>query len=132
MVDKFILRWSVYLDLLYTLIDKVKGSEKKYEFVWGPPRGGMIPAVVFSHCLDLKLLIAVPPLIEPLGERDRYKKSLLIVDDCVDTGTTLNSVRDFDIATIFKKPWSPFTPKYWVKETSKWIVFPYEEPDLSL
>jgi hypoxanthine phosphoribosyltransferase len=122
-MDKLMVSWDDYITKIYQLIARVKESGKKYEFVWGPPRGGMIPAVIFGHQLDLKVLLTMPPVM-PWSE---YKSNLLIVDDCVDNGRALNTLRDYDIAVLYKKPWSPFIPKFFIEETDKWIVFPYEE-----
>jgi hypothetical protein len=33
---------------------------------------------------------------------------------------------EIKIATIFYKPWSVVKPDYYEKETSQWIVFPWE------
>jgi hypoxanthine phosphoribosyltransferase len=60
---------------------------------------------------------------------------VLIVDEVADTGKSLVLIKqhitekgaaEVKIATVYYKPWSIITPDYYAKETSRWIVFPWE------
>lgn len=60
---------------------------------------------------------------------------MLIVDEVADTGKSLKLVKEHvieeganevKIATIYYKPWSIVRPDYYSKETSDWVVFPWE------
>jgi hypoxanthine phosphoribosyltransferase len=62
-------------------------------------------------------------------------KRVLVVDEVADTGRSLELVREHilengavevKIATVYYKPWSIIKPDYYEKETSSWIVFPWE------
>jgi hypoxanthine phosphoribosyltransferase len=62
-------------------------------------------------------------------------KRVLIVDEVADTGKSLKMVREHIVqegaeevktATVYYKPWSVVRPDYFAKETSDWIVFPWE------
>ena len=112
------LTWIEYISLIDRLGDKIPHGY--YRGIVGVGRGGLIPAVVFSHRFNLPLYPITPRqgLIFG-GER------ILVVDDLVDTGSTL-SICQGDVAVLFKKPWSIITPTYWVEETEDWVVFPYE------
>jgi len=82
-----------------------------------------VHGVMISHALDIPFkAINVTPSV-PLvfvGE------NILVVDDLVDSGKTL-SLCHSDIAVLYKKPTSIKEPTFWVGETDKWVVFPYEK-----
>jgi hypothetical protein len=117
------------------------------DMIVGVARGGLIPAVRLSHLLGDKLLRIIhvkyykdinlrkekPELWADIG---KPKGKVLVVDDVADTGTTLEfvvrylkekGVTDIRIATIAWKPKSRLKPDFYVYETDKWIVFPWEE-----
>lgn len=81
--------------------------------------------------------------IDPLLNTLHDNCMILLVDDIFDTGRTMQrmierlSVRtnQVRIATIFYKPGcctTPLRPDFYVKETSRWIVFPHELMGLTL
>ena len=60
---------------------------------------------------------------------------ILLVDDVVDTGKSAvlikehlcrEGVKEIRILTLYYKPWSIVKPDFYSKETSNWIVFPWE------
>ena len=62
-----------------------------------------------------------------------FQNKVLIVDDLVDTGKTVAEVikrlreKNTHVAVLAKKPWSIISPDYYLFETDKWVVFPWEE-----
>ena len=59
-------------------------------------------------------------------------KKILVVDDLIDEGRTLKSFAvypHYRFAVLYKKPWSPIEPHYYIGETEDWIVFPWEDPE---
>jgi len=75
-----------------------------------------------------------PTLTQPVSVPVMGKK-VLVVDEVADTGKSLKLVKEHilgrgatevKIATVYYKPWSVLTPDYYEKETSCWIVFPWE------
>lgn len=62
----------------------------------------------------------------------KVEEPILIIDDVIDSGDTMLSVRKkirnakSDIAVLFRKPWTKVKPDYYLRETDKWIVFPWE------
>jgi hypoxanthine phosphoribosyltransferase len=62
----------------------------------------------------------------------KLMEPILIIDDIIDSGETILAAkkkirkRSSDVAVIFKKPWSKVKPDYYVEETDKWVVFPWE------
>ena len=87
--------------------------------VYGPPRGGLIFAVMLSHKL------AIPMLMAPAD-------GCLIVDDIADTGSTLQKYRadknsNYIIATMYYHQQSTVVPDFWLYEKKdSWIVYPWE------
>jgi len=114
----------------------------------GVARGGLIPSVRLSHLLnDLLMRVVHVKYYEDVDETreepeifwsdvEKLEGKVLVVDDVADTGSTLEVVLDhledraedeLKICTIAYKPSSKIEPDYFIYETSKWIVFPWEE-----
>lgn len=99
-------------------------ANKNITGVYGPPRGGVILAVMISHRL------AVPMLSAPC-------ENCIIVDDICDTGETLihyyknsSSLKKpkYNITTMIYNDGAAVLPEYfWGKKENNWIVFPWEE-----
>ena len=85
--------------------------------VMGLPRGGLIPAVLISHELNL------PFVLHP-------GKNTLEVDDINDTGHTLSKAPGAYWAVLHNKPTSKFKDCIYAKEVgNQWIVYPWERED---
>jgi len=78
-----------------------------------------------------------PVITQPVSVSVMGKK-VLVVDDVADTGKSLRLVRshliergatEVKIATIYYKPWSILTPDWYEKETSSWVIFPWERKE---
>ncbi|MDH7477961.1 MAG: phosphoribosyltransferase family protein, partial [Candidatus Bathyarchaeota archaeon] len=76
----------------------------------------------------------LPTLTQPVSV-DVVGKRVLVVDEIADTGQSLKLVKEHivkqgakevKIATVYYKPWSIIKPDYYEKETSRWVVFPWE------
>jgi hypothetical protein len=75
-----------------------------------------------------------PIITQPLTA-DVKGKNVLVVDDVVDSGRTLEIVteqvrlrgaRSVRTAVLFYKPKSIIRPDFFAQETSEWVVFPWE------
>ena len=73
------LNWVDFYECIYSIYIRCKN--KKFEGVYGIPRGGLCLAVALSHSLGLPLL-------------DKPKNNSLIVDDVYDTGCTLEKIKN--------------------------------------
>ena len=107
-VERFITSASSYLGL--------EAFPKSYTGVYGPARGGLIFAVIFSNRFNLPFLGA--PQV-----------GCLCVDDICDTGDTALAWKNkgYTIATMFYKQGAKVVPDYWLQEKEdKWIIFPWE------
>lgn len=125
------LSWVQYGNYLDYLCKKIKRSRIKFDYVFGIPRGGLIPATIISHTLGIKLTTS---FLCVLNIKDN--KKILLVDDVVDKNVTmkeyLNNANSFHFkmvktATIFKHEKSDYTPDFYVATNKNWIKFPYEK-----
>lgn len=104
----------------------VREHNLKLTGVYGLPRGGLVPAVMLSHELD------IPFLGSPA-------KGCLIVDDICDTGESLlhyaknssdaQTENNYVIATIYyKENMLDVKPDLYLRQKyDAWIVFPWEK-----
>ena len=125
--SKLIITNSDFIDHIYALSDMIKRDQNErktqYKAIYAIPRGGLIIGVYLSHLLDLDFCTD-DKLIHPIN-----RNYVLIVDDLVDTGRTLEAYPEFDHAVLYHKKRSSVHPKYVVKkniDNNQWIVFPYE------
>lgn len=140
--------WKQIYDMLLALADKINAEGFKPDVIVGVCRGGWPPARVISDLLENAELANVkaefylgvgetkgePVITQPVSTSVLGKK-VLVVDEVADTGKSLRLVKEHlmergavevKIATIYYKPWSIVIPDYYEKETSRWIVFPWE------
>lgn len=59
------------------------------EYIYGVPRGGLIPATIFSHMMGVPLIIDEMAFRKLANDGHR----ILLVDDINDTGRTLSQLR---------------------------------------
>ena len=156
-VEKSYLEWDMYFVLMKTLIDKIKESKIKFDYIFGPCRGGYIPAVMISHelsvpvwNLDSKTVWSIDVGDMSPAQAEKYiqdfikskklnnplsGKTFLIVDDIIDSSETIKKlVKKFKVndnkvytASIYKHQKCSFIPNWFVCRNEKWIVFPYEK-----
>ena len=140
--------WNQIYNMLLNIADKIRKTSFKPDMIVGVSRGGWPPARVLSDLLDIPNLVNVraefylnvaetkgePTLTQPISTNITNKK-VLIVDEVADKGKSLELVKkhaqeqdaeEVRIATVYYKPWSVVKPDYYEKETSHWIVFPWE------
>lgn len=108
-------------------------------------RGGMAPAMIVSRELDIRTVDTISVksydnqsqaeasvLKAPSAELMRDGEGILIVDDLVDTGKTLELVRRLypkaHLATVYAKPQGRGMVDTFVTEVSQdtWIFFPWD------
>ncbi len=143
--------WEQIYELLLNLADRINWDGFKSDVIVGVSRGGWPPARVMSDLLENPKLASVttefylgvaetkgePVITQPVSASVAGKK-ILVIDDVADTGKSLRLVQDHlkeqgatevRIATIYYKPWSILVPDYYQKETSSWIIFPWERKE---
>lgn len=108
---------NYYCDIIVDQLDK------KYDAVYGVPRGGLVPAVIISHKLGI-------PLTDLRGGDDPMGCNTLVVDDINDTGKTVNEYKavGLDIAVLIERKTSAGSADFAgvIVDYDDWIVFPWE------
>ena len=117
--------WQEFERDIEIIAEKIKEKGWEFENIYGQPRGGLVPAVCFSHRLGIPLIL----------NKDQITEKTLIVDDIADTGKTLYPLKinylliylKLVIITLFYHRQSIFMPDIWLREKKeKWIHFPWE------
>jgi len=150
---KIVLNWEQYNTLVNNLANQIVDSQMAFKTILAIGRGGLPLGVMLSNKLKADFAAIMVsryttrnnPSRPKLGNIMLHKTSeidypLLVVDDLVDEGITLKEVltkidanivlretNKIKTATLFMKPWSIIRPNYFIKTTSKCVIFPYEE-----
>jgi hypoxanthine phosphoribosyltransferase len=118
----------------------------KPKAIIGLARGGLVPAVIMSHLLQVKMFPVSYSSKKGNGEYKEYENVLpefpitwdiLIVDDICDSGYTMKEVDKFyrlngnvvRTAALYHKEGAVITPDYiWqtIPKDANWIEFPWE------
>jgi hypoxanthine phosphoribosyltransferase len=138
--------WPEYGNLAEALAEKVRSRGVMFDLVIGIARGGMPVAMVVADHLGVRIDFINVKSYEGIAQRRTPKilstlteetkgKNVLVVDDLVDQGNTLETVNQYlngqnprllETAVLFKKPWSKIEPDYYLEVVDRWVVFPYE------
>jgi len=156
-MSKLYISAEKFMNDCFHLGNMIYESDYKPDIVLGIWRGGSIPAIVVHEYLRFRKLNVTSAVITTKSYIDIGKQSdeveidmsekvlirlknaskILIVDDVVDTGKTIEAIyKKFDnmgitakvkVASVYYKPkTSSVFPYYHLYETEKWIVFPHE------
>lgn len=143
--------WEQIYEALLNLANRIRENDFKADVIVGVSRGGWPPARIMSDLLENPELANVraefylgvaktkgDPVITQHVSTSVTDKKVLIVDEVADTGKSLRLVKshleeqgatEVKIMTIYYKPWSIVVPDWYAKETSCWIVFPWERKE---
>jgi hypothetical protein len=136
------------------LAELIRESGQTFDALVTLPRGGYFPALVVARMLGFgapdMLQACIGSYEDDKDRRGAFQrgqmprpedirgKHLLVIDDVCDTGHTLEYVCEFlqkagaasvKSGTIHYKPGrsqTPFKPDWFVEQTEKWIVYPWE------
>ena len=113
--------WKEVEDLVDILHSNIIESHFKIDHIYGIPRGGLIPAVLLSHKMNI-------PLTNYM-----YTKNTLIIDDICDSGKTLEDVLSDNPTAVlhYKSHTSRSTPDLYASKfnSDDWIIYPWELKD---
>lgn len=145
------LTWADIEEQCRFLAKEIKEQSVPFDVIIGISRGGWVPARLLSDLLDndeidtvrVKFYKSVgetakEPVVLLSTQIDIEDKDILLVDDIADTGESLaatvehikgKKVKSIFVATLLKKPISKFTPDIFAKETSDWVIFPWEKSE---
>jgi len=116
--------YSMFRRDIEKIINIIKQKNWKLKYVYGPPRGGCILAVLLSHHLDLKYLTTLNNVVNP--------EEVLLCDDVSDSGKTLLNIKNinkYKTLTLYIKPETLFIPNIWLHQVKQfcWIVYWWEK-----
>jgi len=123
-MKKVYLDWNDLEILVKKLATEIASSPVPPLYVTGLPRGGLIPAVMLSHKLNIPF-----KSINEINSIPRV--DVLIVDDIADSGETLNKYGGYQTAVLHYKIQSEHIPTFYAEEVNNdvWINYPFERED---
>ena len=147
-IDYEVPTWSQIYDMLLSQAQKIQTQNYKADIIIGVMRGGLVPARILTDLLETLELATIQisfyqdiaqPIPEPTLKQTLtvpiYGKKVLIVDDIADTGNSLKLAQTYvyqqgaletKTATLYQKPQSMTIPDFYEKQTSAWVVFPWD------
>ena len=148
-MEKVNLSWEEIEELIEILAEKINKKNKKYDYLVGIARGGLIPMVLLSdhinnynvYTIRLKLYEGSKKgtkveLKQGIAENIKGKR-ILLVDDVADTGTSLEFAKEYlenkgaiiSTATLHLKKTSKIIPDYYAKKEDRWITYPWSKKE---
>jgi len=129
--------WQQIEDAVNNIVDRIKENQDTFDVIIGLSRGGLIPAVMLSHKLNIPLIPVVWQTRDGNTQwRDivaiHNKSTTLVVDDLVDSGRTyseiMNIAGNVKFAALYNKQYSIFLD-YWgtTLYSDRWLCFPWEK-----
>jgi len=120
-MKKKYISWIDIDDAVRIIALKILNSNIKVTNILGIPRGGLIPAVLLSHQLNVPLLKQGEP----------PSNTTLVIDDICDSGNTLKFYDFCPTAAIHYKKSAIHRPTFYVDEVreNEWQVYPWEKVD---
>lgn len=145
MVDKRIVPTKQLQEYVQLLIEQIDREQFEFTRVVGIERGGIpLAETLAAHYGKPMTAIKISyyqgevkqeaPIVDLHGITFSPDDVVLIVDDLVDTGDTVDTFKrtlddlciKYKIAVFFEKPQSIVKPDFCAETTEEWIVFPWE------
>tara|TARA_R110000782_G_scaffold230929_1_gene317191 strand:+ start:310 stop:690 length:381 start_codon:yes stop_codon:yes gene_type:complete len=116
-MKKRYISWEEVETLVNILHDNILESGINLIQIYGIPRGGLIPAVMLSHKMDIPIT-------------NNYFNNL-VIDDICDSGETLKPFKSPTAVLHYKPHTSIIEPTFYACkfESDDWIVYPWENKD---
>ncbi len=142
------LTWDDLSQASKLLARKLAATQVQWDAMVAVTRGGLIPAGLISHELDIRHIETIciasyeestriqrmPKVIKNLSQK---WPNVLVIDDLVDTGKTFQLVQKMlpqaQYAALYAKPKGLNVVNHYVREVTQdtWIVFPWETSPLT-
>jgi len=149
-MDEKAISWVNFDNIATELANKIDSQDLKFDKILAIGRGGLILGVVFSHIFSIPIHIIFvrsydgkrKKVLEVNSDIDHIKElngNILVCDDIVDTGETLQFIIDkfkdskeikhFCSAALFCKEETIVKPDFYIRELPKeiWVRFPWEK-----
>ena len=140
--------WNQIYDMLQVQAQKIQCSQYKPDIIVAVARGGLVPSRILMDLLEIRdfaiiqieyyqsiNLPGIQPILKQCLNTDLSGKKALIVDDVSDGGKSLQLAKkhlqekgaeEVKIATLYIKPQTITLSDYFEKQTSHWIIFPWD------
>ena len=140
--------WNQIYEMLLAQAQKIQSEGYKPDIIVGIARGGLVPSRILADFLETRDFAIITmeyytgierktqePILKQCLHAQLTGKKVLLVDDVSDCGRSLQlakkhleqqNAKEIRVATIYSKPGTITKPDYYEKETSLWIVFPWE------
>ncbi|MCL2359781.1 MAG: phosphoribosyltransferase [Nitrososphaerota archaeon] len=140
--------WNQIYDMLLCQAQKIQTTPYKPNIIVGIARGGLVPSRILADLIDVHPFATIQtefytdiaktkqtPTIKHALTTPIKNKKVLLVDDVTDTGKTQKLIQTYlqtqgateiKTAVLYHKPQSIFTPDFYEKQTSNWIIFPWD------
>ena len=137
----YYISYSKFSEYMNTFVNKIKGMNKKFDFIFGIPRGGLPIAVHLSHSLKIDLIPCIAELIALRTLNNDINTNILIVDDITDSGETFMNIYNLikgnlntTFVSLLIKPRCRFNPDLVLDKVDNdvWVVFPWEFDNISV
>lgn len=144
MINKFYYSWENFQNDILSINSKIYSDSWMPDCVVGIKRGGLIPAVSFSHLFNIPMYTITYQLRDGSGLLNlseisdlKIDTKILIVDDICDTGETFEKIQDkinfsnLKFCSLFYNIRQKFDVNYFARKIDRdkevdWIVFPWE------
>jgi len=118
--------WYHVNEFVDELEKQIRQAKYHYDLIAGIARGGLIPAVMLSHRLNIPMMSINKRTLIPIKQR------CLVIDEIYDTGETVKSIKEVNphvhIGVLLHNEALPDLNYFAIKDPlKKWIVFPWEE-----
>jgi len=140
------LDWTSYHSLALKLAATLLTHDSSVDEIVAISRGGLTFGHILSDLLRIPIWTIAIQSYTDIQKQGEIKingklqtsiegKHILLVDDVSDTGKTFERAIEYihtglpkkvTTMSVFYKPHSIYRPDYFARQTSKWIIFPYE------
>jgi hypoxanthine phosphoribosyltransferase len=140
--------WNDIFDMCVEGAERIDQLGIKFDIIIALSRGGLVPGRLISDLLEIRDVIVLDvkyyfgigikidkPRITELVRTSITSKNVLLVDDVVDSGESIKASAEYlslfkpsvmKIFTLNVKPKRIINPDIFIKETSAWIIYPWE------
>ena len=146
--DFLVLTYDDIWSLTNKLAKKIRKEKLEPDILLGITRGGLVVTRILSDIMNNFNVVIIgvgfykglnetekEPILTQELTMDLSGQEVLLIDDVSDTGRSFEFVvkylqkmklQTLKTAALHFKPHSIFKPDYFITETSKWIVYPWE------
>jgi uncharacterized protein len=148
LIDYEVPTWNQIYDMLVSQSQKIQNQPYNPDILVAIARGGLIPARILADLLEMSTFDFIQiefysginqtkfePTLKQTLTTNIVGKKVLLVDDIADTGESLKLAKthilqqgssQIKTTTLYCKPMSVTIPDFYEKQTTNWVVFPWE------